>query len=128
MTKNSIDNDSIRGNLRKLRRARHMSQAEVAEKIGINLSTYKHLEAWGGTSIIHRGVEKIPDVLGVSPEALFCRELTNSDSVSEERMEYGRHAADRRLIELGNELILKGQELSNIGRAVLEKIASFDLQ
>lgn len=124
-----IENERIRENFRKLRRNANLSQAEVAEKIGITLSTYKHLESRGGTDIIHRGVEKLPGLFGVSPEALFCRELTSDDLLlCEEAGEYGQLSLWEELLKLGNDLVGKGEEMSRIGKALLNKLEILGLK
>lgn len=121
MNREMIDNDRIRENLRKLRRDAKMSQSEVAEKLGIHPSTYKHLETEGGTEIIHRGIEKIPDLYGVSPEVFFCGSVGEADQVNEDMGKYGQGVTREKIVELGEELIRRGEALTALGRALLGK-------
>jgi len=122
MAYEKTENERIRLNMVKLRKGSHMSQSEVAAKLGMNLSTYKHIERVGGTDIIHRGIEKMPKLFGVTPESFFCGNVNGPDMVNEERSLYGNSEQLEKIIEMGEELIRKGEEMTCIGRELVDKL------
>lgn len=65
-----MDNDSIKENIRYFRTLKHLTQAEVADKLEISRDSYRNIES-GNSRIISSHADKIARALGVSIEMLF---------------------------------------------------------
>lgn len=64
-----MDNISIKNNIRKTRKARKITQEEMAHLLGISVTAYRDFEK-GGTSIMNGNVMKLADLLETSTEEL----------------------------------------------------------
>ena len=64
-----MDNTSIKNNIRKLRKARKITQEEMAHRLGISVTAYRDFEK-GGTSIVNGNVMKLANLLETSTEEL----------------------------------------------------------
>lgn len=64
-----MDNDSIKKNIRKVRKTRKLTQEEMAHKIGMSLSAYREFEK-GGTSILNDNLLKMASFLETPTEEL----------------------------------------------------------
>lgn len=64
-----MDNNSIKDNIRKMRKANRMTQEEMAHKLAISLTAYRDLEK-GSTSIVNANVMKIAELLDTSTEEI----------------------------------------------------------
>lgn len=64
-----MDNTSIKNNIRKTRKARKITQEEMAHLLGISVTAYRDFEK-GGTSIMNGNVTKVADLLKTSAEEL----------------------------------------------------------
>lgn len=65
-----MDNTSIKENIRKIRKARKITQEEMAHRLDISLTAYRDLEK-GNTSIMNSNVMRIADMLDTSAEELL---------------------------------------------------------
>lgn len=64
-----MDNISIKNNIRKTRKARKITQEEMAHLLGISVTAYRDFEK-GGTAIMNGNVTKVADLLETSTEEL----------------------------------------------------------
>lgn len=65
-----MDNNSIKNNIRQIRKSRRITQEEMAHKLGISLTAYRDLEK-GSTSVMNGNVMKIAELLETSTEELI---------------------------------------------------------
>ena len=64
-----MDNTSIKDNIRKIRKARKLTQEEIALQLGISLTAYRDFEK-GNTSILNSNLIKIAALLETPPEEI----------------------------------------------------------
>ena len=64
-----MDNLSIKNNIRKIRKARKMTQEEMALQLGISITAYRDFEK-GSTSILNGNLHKIASLLDTPAEEL----------------------------------------------------------
>ncbi len=64
-----MDNSSIKDNIRKIRKARRLTQEEIALQLGMSLTAYRDLEK-GNTSIINSNLHKIASLLDTPTEEI----------------------------------------------------------
>ena len=64
-----MDNSSIKSNIRKIRKARKLTQEEMALQLGISLTAYRDFEK-GGTSILNGNLHKIASLLNTPAEEI----------------------------------------------------------
>ena len=64
-----MDNTSIKDNLRKIRRARKMTQEDMAYKLGISLTAYRDMER-GNTSMVNANLIRSAELLDTSTEEI----------------------------------------------------------
>ena len=83
-----MDNTSIKDNLRKIRRARKMTQEDMAYKLGISLTAYRDMER-GNTSMVNANLIRSAQlldtsteeiVLGYKPAQLSARQLEEMET------------------------------------------------
>ena len=65
-----MDNNSIKDNIRKLRKQRRLTQEEMALQLGISLTAYRDFEK-GKTSILHCNLMKIASLLETPTEEVL---------------------------------------------------------
>ena len=65
-----MDNISIKNNIRKIRKARRLTQEEMALRLGISLTAYRDLEK-GATSIMNGNLTRIATLLDTSTEEII---------------------------------------------------------
>ena len=99
-----MDNTSIKNNIRKIRKARKITQEEMAHRLGISVTAYRDFEK-GGTSIVNGNVMKLADLLETSTEELVLgyRPSQLEGTVLEDvRQEYGTKVStmERRITDL----------------------------
>lgn len=84
-----MDNNSIKENIRKIRKRQGLTQEEIAHRLGISLTAYRDLEK-GETSIVNSKVYKIAEVTGTSTEELVLgyRPSESDGSLREMQEEY----------------------------------------
>lgn len=64
-----MDNISIKDNIRKIRKARKLTQEDMAHKLGISITAYRDLEK-GNTSILNGNLLKIASLLDTPTEEI----------------------------------------------------------
>jgi transcriptional regulator with XRE-family HTH domain len=64
-----MDNSSIKDNIRKIRKARRLTQEEMALQLGMSLTAYRDLEK-GSTSILNSNLHKIASLLDTPTEEI----------------------------------------------------------
>lgn len=64
-----MDNISIKDNIRKIRKARKLTQEDMAHKLGISLTAYRDFEK-GNTMILHGNLPKIASFLDTPTEEI----------------------------------------------------------
>ena len=65
-----MDNISIKDNIRKIRKARRLTQEDMAHMLDISLTAYRDLEK-GETNIVNANVMRIAELLETSAEELM---------------------------------------------------------
>ncbi|MBR2856619.1 MAG: helix-turn-helix transcriptional regulator [Bacteroidales bacterium] len=88
-----MDNISIKNNIRRIRKARKITQEEMAHRLGISVTAYRDFEK-GGTSIVNGNIMKLADLLETSTEEIVLgyRPSQIEGVVLEDvRKEYGGH-------------------------------------
>ena len=99
-----MDNSSIKDNIRKVRKARKITQEELADRLDISLTAYRDLEK-GSTNIVNANVIRLAELLGTSTEELFLgyRPVQAPGKLLEDvRSEYGGkiESMERRIADL----------------------------
>lgn len=107
-----MDNSSIKDNIRKVRKARKLTQEELADRLDISLTAYRDLEK-GSTNIVNSNVFRLAELLGTSTEELVLgyRPVQAPGQMLEDiRSEYGGkiEAMERRIADL--EKLVRSQE------------------
>ncbi|MBR1872889.1 MAG: helix-turn-helix transcriptional regulator [Bacteroidales bacterium] len=64
-----MDDSSIKSNISSERESKGITQAELADMLGIDRNTYRSLEK-GGTRILNSHLDRLAEVLGVTKEKL----------------------------------------------------------
>lgn len=64
-----MDNNSIKNNIRRIRKDRKYTQEDMAHKLGISLTAYRDLER-GNTAIMNSNIDKIATHLKTSAEEI----------------------------------------------------------
>ena len=99
-----MDNSSIKDNIRKVRKARKLTQEELADRLDISLTAYRDLEK-GNTSIVNSNVIRLAELLDTTAEELVLgyRPVQAPGKLLEDvRSEYGGKidAMERRIADL----------------------------
>lgn len=99
-----MDNTSIKNNIRKIRKARKITQEEMAHKLGISVTAYRDFEK-GGTSIVNGNVMKLASLLDTSAEELvlgYTPSQAEGTSLEDIRQSYGGRLKthERRIADL----------------------------
>ena len=64
-----MDNNSIKDNIRRIRKTRKLTQEDVALRLGISLTAYRDLER-GSTAILNGNLSRLAEEFETSPEEL----------------------------------------------------------
>lgn len=101
---NDMDNTTIKDNIRKIRKARKMTQEEMALQLGISITAYRDLEK-GSTSILNGNVYRIADLLETPAEEIvlgYRPSQAEGATLQEMQQEYsGRvETLERRILDL----------------------------
>ena len=86
-----MDNKSVKENISRIRRRQGLSQEEMAERMGISRTAYRHIEH-GPTRLISDSIGKAAEILGVSAEEIllgYVPEKEVSNEISEMKVRYG---------------------------------------
>lgn len=85
-----MDNATIKENIRKIRKARRLTQEEMALHLGISVTAYRDLEK-GNTSILNTNVHKIASFLDTPEEEIvlgYRPSQIEGSSLQEVQQEY----------------------------------------
>ena len=109
-----MDNISIKNNIRKIRKARKLTQEDMAHKLGISLTAYRDIEK-GNTSILNSNLLKIASLLDTPTEEIvlgYCPTQAEGRDIREVQAEYsGRiNILEKRIADL--EKLVRVQEES----------------
>lgn len=99
-----MDNSSIKDNIRRIRKARKLTQEEMAGRLDISLTAYRDLEK-GNTNLMNSNVIRIAELLDTSTEELMLgyRPVQAPGKLLEDvRSEYGGRieTMERRIADL----------------------------
>ena len=99
-----MDNSSIKDNIRRIRKARKLTQEEMAGRLEISLTAYRDLEK-GNTNLMNSNVIRIAELLDTSTEELMLgyRPVQAPGKLLEDvRSEYGGRieTMERRIADL----------------------------
>ena len=99
-----MDNLTIKDNIRKIRKARRLTQEEMAMQLGISVTAYRDLER-GSTSILNSNVYKIADLLDTPAEEIvlgYRPSQMEGTSLQEVQQEYSGkiETLNRRILDL----------------------------
>lgn len=64
-----MDNNTIKDNIRRIRKTRKLTQEDVAHRLGISLTAYRDLER-GRTNIVNGNIGRLAEEFETSPEEL----------------------------------------------------------
>lgn len=73
-----MNNNSVKNNISKIRKDAGLSQTVMAEKLGISRTAYRNIEK-GDTKLISDSLDKIAEVLGISPEEIILGYTPSKD-------------------------------------------------
>ena len=83
-----MDNNSIKENIRQIRKSKGLTQEEMAHRMGISLTAYRDLEK-GATGIVNSNISKIAEITGISTaEVLGYSEQSQTVTVNDVKAEY----------------------------------------
>lgn len=99
-----MDNSSIKDNIRKVRKARKLTQEELADRLDISLTAYRDLEK-GNTNIVNNNVIRLAELLDTTAEELvlgYCPVQAPGKLLEDVRNEYGGKidTMERRIADL----------------------------
>ena len=86
-----MDNNSIKENIRKVRKAKKLTQEEMANLLDISLTAYRDLER-GSTGILNSNIRRIAEITGTTEEELvlgYLPEQADNSRINENHIEYG---------------------------------------
>ncbi len=69
LNQTAMDNNSVKENIKKTRRASGLSQSDMADRLGLSRTAYNNLEQ-GETKLISSKVEQIAEILNTTSEEL----------------------------------------------------------
>lgn len=99
-----MDNTSIKDNIYRIRKARRLTQEDMAARLDISLTAYRDLER-GNTSIINSNIIKMAELLDISTEELclgYKPVQAAGRQLEDVRAEYGGQITimERRIFDL----------------------------
>ena len=84
-----MDNNSIKDNIRRIRKRSGMTQEDMAHELGISLTAYRDLER-GATNIVNSNVARIAEITGTTTEeVLGYTTVPDEDRIQDVQVEYG---------------------------------------
>lgn len=84
-----MDNNSIKDNIRRIRKRSGMTQEDMAHELGISLTAYRDLER-GATNIINSNIARIAEITGTTTEeVLGYTTVPDEDRIQDVQVEYG---------------------------------------
>ena len=99
-----MDNNSIKDNIRRIRKSRKLTQEDMAHKLGISLTAYRDLER-GNTSVMNGNIMRIASLLETSTEEIvlgYRPSQMAGEALEDEREEYSTRVTtlERRVADL----------------------------
>lgn len=85
-----MDNNSIKDNIRRIRKSRKMTQEEMAHRLGISLTAYRDLER-GNTSVVNGNIMRIAELFDTSTEEIvlgYRPAQIHNDTLEDVKEEY----------------------------------------
>ena len=92
-----MNDNSIKRAIKDRRKELGLTQAWMAEQLGIEERTYKLVESYGGTRLLYGRMEEIAQILDISLSNLLEDEEDKSSMLKDERNGYESLLADLRL-------------------------------
>ena len=92
-----MNDNSIKRAIKDRRKELGLTQAWMAEQLGIEERTYKLVESYGGTRLLYGRMEEIAQILDISLSNLLEDEEEKSSMLKDERNGYESLLADLRL-------------------------------
>ena len=84
-----MDNNSIKDNIRRIRKRSGMTQEDMAHELGISLTAYRDLER-GATNIVNSNIARIAEITGTTTEeVLGYTTVPDEDRIQDVQVEYG---------------------------------------
>ena len=116
--KDQMDNISIKNNIRKIRKARRLTQEEMALSLGISVTAYRDIEK-GNTSILNGNLPRIASLLDTPTEEIvlgYRPSQIEGRNLKEVQDEYAGkiNILERRIADL--EKLVKAQEESIVSK------------
>ena len=122
-----MDISKVKSNIRKARKEAHLSQEEMAARMGISRNAYRNLEA-GPTRVSVEHITKIALITGTPEEAIFSgdEELLKEGDGMKEKLKALTDDYEARLGELRAQLADKDRLIESQGRhiATLESMVA----
>lgn len=126
-----MDNSSIKNNICKIRKARKLTQEDMALQLGISLTAYRDLEK-GNTSLLSGHIHRIASFLDMPTEELvlgYRPSQMENGSLQEVQQEYSgkisileRRIADlEKLVNSHEETIASKNEIISMLKRMLEQ-------
>jgi transcriptional regulator with XRE-family HTH domain len=83
-----MDNNSIKDNIRRIRKRSGMTQEDMAHELGISLTAYSDLER-GATNIVNSNIARIAEITGTTTEeVLGYTTVPDEDRIQDVQVEY----------------------------------------
>lgn len=84
-----MNNNSIKENIRKIRKNKGLTQEDMAHRLGISLTAYRDLEK-GATNIVNCNIPKFAEITGVTTEeVLGYSAIPDGARINDVTAEYG---------------------------------------
>ena len=84
-----MDKNSIKDNIRRIRKRSGMTQEDMAHELGISLTAYRDLER-GATNIVNSNIARIAEITGTTTEeVLGYTTVPDEDRIQDVQVEYG---------------------------------------
>ena len=84
-----MDSNSIKDNIRRIRKRSGMTQEDMAHELGISLTAYRDLER-GATNIVNSNIARIAEITGTTTEeVLGYTTVPDEDRIQDVQVEYG---------------------------------------
>ncbi len=125
-----MNNNTVKENITRIRKGHGLSQAVMAEKLGISRTAYRNIEK-GDTRLISESLDRIAEVFSLSPEEIVLG-YTPSQESSKKLQEMQQAYSSRYTETIGKyeEEILKLhkeiQTLNNLVEALKDSIKTKD--
>ena len=121
----NMDNESIKKNIRKIRKERRLTQEEMALRLGISLTAYRDFEN-GGTAIFNGNLHKIASLLDTPEEEIvlgYRPSQLEGASLREVQAEYSGKISvlERRIADLEN-LVSSHEEIINSKNEIISML------